>query len=197
MLIKRNVLEQIVEGKIDLAFRRWKRPTVRSGGRLRTAVGELAIDDVSIVTLDALTPEDARRSGFDTIKALRSELSRRSDGEVYRISLRFQGADQRIMLRTTHDLSDKDCADILAKIQRIGKRSGIDNLSLQILTWIGTWPERRAQDLANEIGLEKPKLKNHVRNLKELGLTESMPTGYKLSFRGKRMLEYAVELGIS
>ncbi|MEM8823255.1 MAG: ArsR family transcriptional regulator, partial [Pseudomonadota bacterium] len=51
--------------------------------------------------------------------------------------------------------------------------------------------ERRAQDLADEIGLEKPKLKSHIRKLKELGLTESKQTGYKLSKRGQRVLLFA------
>jgi hypothetical protein len=42
MLLQRNVLDGIVAGTITLAFRRWRRPTVRAGGRLRTAAGELA-----------------------------------------------------------------------------------------------------------------------------------------------------------
>ncbi|MEL6761809.1 MAG: hypothetical protein AAFP04_15605 [Myxococcota bacterium] len=55
MLIKRAVLDRIVTGEIDRAFRRWKRPTVKSGGRLRTAVGELAIEEVVKVSLESLT----------------------------------------------------------------------------------------------------------------------------------------------
>ena len=46
MLIRRNVLESIRAGRIRLAFRRWKRPTVRAGGTLRTAVGVLQIEAV-------------------------------------------------------------------------------------------------------------------------------------------------------
>jgi len=45
MLIKRDILERIAGRKVDLAFRRWKRPTVKTGGRLRTEIGELAIED--------------------------------------------------------------------------------------------------------------------------------------------------------
>jgi hypothetical protein len=34
-------LEGIAAGKISVAFRRWTKPTVKAGGRLRTAVGVL------------------------------------------------------------------------------------------------------------------------------------------------------------
>ena len=44
MLIRREFLEKIASGNVDLAFRRWRRPTVKSGGRLRTAIGMLAIE---------------------------------------------------------------------------------------------------------------------------------------------------------
>lgn len=57
MLIDRKTLDQIVDGTVTLAFRRWKRPTVRSGGHLRTAVGELAIHSVEIVKPDQITDQ--------------------------------------------------------------------------------------------------------------------------------------------
>ena len=44
MLIRRAHLERIVCGDIDLAFRRWRRPTVKAGGTLTTGAGVLAID---------------------------------------------------------------------------------------------------------------------------------------------------------
>ncbi|WP_171182048.1 ASCH domain-containing protein [Ruegeria sp. HKCCD8929] len=191
MLIKRAILDRIVSGEIDLAFRRWKRPTVKSGGQLRTAVGELAIQDVSIVLMSSITNEDARRAGYESIQGLQAELSQRSGGDVFRISLRYQGDDRREQLRKDDDISDAECAEIVRRIKRIGKMAPVQDLSVTVLKWIEQWPERRAQDLADEIGLERPKLKNHVRKLKELGLTESMQTGYRLSARGRRVLLFA------
>ena len=41
MLLNRRALDGIAAGEIDLAFRRWKRPTVRAGGTLRTRAGVL------------------------------------------------------------------------------------------------------------------------------------------------------------
>ncbi|MEL6340999.1 MAG: hypothetical protein AAFQ65_13905 [Myxococcota bacterium] len=189
MLIKREVLDRIVTGEIDRAFRRWKRPTVKSGGRLRTAVGELAIEEVVKVSLESLTSEDARRSGYRSLEALRSELLHRTDRNVFKIIVRYAGADPREALREDDTLSDTQCSELLKRINKIGAKHA-DGLSLKILTWIEAWPERRAQDLSDEIKIGKPRLKAHVRRLKELGLTESMHTGYRLSARGRRLMAY-------
>ena len=55
MLIKMKALEGIRSGEITLAFRRWKRPTVREGGQLTTAIGVLAIDAMRVVTLTGIS----------------------------------------------------------------------------------------------------------------------------------------------
>ena len=70
MLIKRPILDGIVEGRITLAFRRWKRPTVKTGGRLRTAIGVLAIEAVDLVDAESITSKDARRAGYDSKEEL-------------------------------------------------------------------------------------------------------------------------------
>jgi DNA-binding Lrp family transcriptional regulator len=47
---------------------------------------------------------------------------------------------------------------------------------------------RPAGELAEQLGFEKPWLKLQIRKLKELGLTESLSPGYRLSPRGHRLL---------
>ena len=64
MLLSRKHLDRIAAGEIDRAFRRWKRPTVRAGGTLRTSIGLLAIDSVEPITDADVTEEDARLAGF-------------------------------------------------------------------------------------------------------------------------------------
>ncbi|APX12309.1 hypothetical protein [Tateyamaria omphalii] len=191
MLIKRAILERIASGDIDLAFRRWTRPTVKPGSQLRTAVGELAIDAVCDVSVSSITDEDARRAGYDDIRDLKAELSQRSEGDVFRIALRYQGDDRRKTLAKDDGISDAECAEIVRRIKRIGKAAPVQDLSLTVLNWIAQSPDRRAQDLADHIGMERQKLKIHIRKLKELGLTESRQTGYRLSARGRRVLNFA------
>ena len=74
MLIRQMVLDGIVRGDIDLQFRRWRRPTVRAGGTLRTRAGMLEITEVERTTLAELSPDDARRAGYATKAALVADL---------------------------------------------------------------------------------------------------------------------------
>jgi len=59
----------------------------------------------------------------------------------------------------------------------------------QTLELIEARPETRAEDIAASIGREKLPFKRDVRKLKELGLTESLLVGYRLSPRGRALLE--------
>ena len=56
------------------------------------------------------------------------------------------------------------------------------------LELIGSRPGELAETLATSIGREKRPFKADVRRLKELGLTESLPVGYRLSPRGRAVL---------
>ncbi|HEU5107999.1 MAG TPA: hypothetical protein VFT95_05525, partial [Micromonosporaceae bacterium] len=64
MLIPRRVLDGIARGEISLAFRRWERPRVLAGTRLRTAVGVVAVEWVEEVDAGRIRDADARRAGF-------------------------------------------------------------------------------------------------------------------------------------
>jgi hypothetical protein len=60
--------------------------------------------------------------------------------------------------------------------------------TLTVLRMIQEQPAVRAPDLAAQLGREKRPFKADVRKLKELGLTESLDVGYRLSPRGKAFL---------
>ena len=49
-------------------------------------------------------------------------------------------------------------------------------------------PATLAQDLADEIGVERDVSKRRIRQLKEIGLTESLRIGYRLSPRREAYL---------
>jgi hypothetical protein len=80
VLFKQAFLDGIQAGTITLAFRRWQRPTVKAGGTLLTAVGQLSIGDVRPVMLAEITGADARRAGWESLEALRKELRRGGRG---------------------------------------------------------------------------------------------------------------------
>lgn len=194
MLLKRDVLDRIVAGEIDLVFRRWKRPTVKAGGSLRTAVGMLAIDTVESITLSAITPEQADRAGYPSKAALLRELSRRTEGNLFRITVRFRGEDPRIALRQGDELSAEDLAELRAQMVRLDRAGKRGAWTEQFLHLLAEQPHVRAQDLADGLGLEKQVFKNDVRKLKALGLTISHSPGYELSPRGTALLRHLDEL---
>ena len=190
MLIKRSVLDAIVTGKVSLAFRRWKRPTVRPGGTLRTAVGVLAIDSVDAMSESDVRDVDARRAGYPSRQALLEELSGR-EGRTYRIALRYAGEDPRKKLRErgTLDASELEC--VLARLARLDGASRRGPWTRAVLELIAKRPGVRAPDLAASMGRETKPFKADVRKLKELGLTESLEVGYRLSPRGKTVIRAA------
>jgi hypothetical protein len=189
MLLKRATLEGIRSGAITLAFRRWKRPTVKAGGRLRTAIGELAIEAVDVVTLKSITDAHARRAGFGSRAELVAALRGR-EGKVHRVRLRLAGADTRIALRAKSRLSRTELDEALERLARMDAHSKDGPWTRRVLRAIDRAPGERAADLAAALGLERLPFKQRVRRLKDLGLTESLAVGYRVSPRGRAVLKH-------
>ncbi len=183
VLIRRTTLDAIAAGTVGVAFRRWERPRVLPGTRLRTAVGVLEIVAVDPVDEAALTDGDARAAGHPDTRALRAQLAGRP-GTVYRVELRLAGPDPRIALRARSELSPADRAAIASRLERMDQASAHGPWTAAVLDLIAAEPGVRAPDLAARMGRETLPFKRDVRKLKELGLTESLPVGYRLSPRG-------------
>jgi len=188
LLFRKDHWAGLTDGTITLAFRRWTRPNAVSGRRMRFAGGYLKVDDVRIVDETKLTKADAHRAGFESVDALRAELAKSGDGETYRISLHWDGEDERIALRSDDDLSAAELATIEAKLARLDKASTRGPWTQTALTLIADRPGVRAPDLAASLGLETLVFKRDVRKLKALGLTESLTVGYRISPRGHVLL---------
>ena len=190
MLFTQDALAGIVSGDVDLAFRRWTRPAVRPGTRLRTSVGVVAVGDVEVVADEDVSDADARRAGFPDREALFASLRPGADRRLYRVGLRFAGGDPRIALRESTDLSHADLDAITASLSRMDTRSRHGVWTTRVLGMIAAQPGVRAPDLAAQMHRETRPFKADVRRLKELGLTESLDIGYRLSPRGRIVLEH-------
>lgn len=190
MLLRRDTLDGIARGEISLAFRRWRRPTVRSGGTLLTGSGQLQIRAVTVVHLDDITVEEARRAGYDSREALLAELAHPGDGDLYRIELGQIEADPRIALRET-SLDSREAHELHARLARLDRASPVGPWTLKTLQAIHDHPGLRAGDLCLEVGQDRDRFKPNVRKLKNLGLTISLEVGYRLSPRGAAYLEHA------
>ena len=189
MLFKQRVLEGIARGDITLAFRRWRRPTVRTGGSLLTPAGVLEIESVDRVDLETIGDAEARSAGCADVDAVREALSQ-GNGEIYRIALRLAGPDPRTALREAVPTEEAELVSIRERLQRWDRSSPVGEWTVSALRLIERRPEARAGDLADDIGMDRDRFKTHVRKLKGLGMTESLGVGYRLSPRGAAYLAW-------
>jgi hypothetical protein len=187
MLFRQDALDAIVRGDVDLAFRRWTSPRVRVGTRLHTAIGLIEVTDLAQVRPDGIGERDARRAGFATVDALMAMLGTAPGRTIYRVTVRFVGADPRVALRQDAELSEAVLAGIFQKLARMDDAAEAPWTSAT-LTLIGERPAVLAAKLALAMGLETARFKQRVRRLKALGLTESLEVGYRLSPRGRALL---------
>jgi predicted transcriptional regulator len=116
-------------------------------------------------------------------------LDARGSGDIHRIELRYAGADPRVELRSRADLSEAELGEIARTLERLDRTSRHGPWTRATLELIAERPEVRAEELAAGMGREKLPFKRDVRKLKELGLTESLNPGYRLSPRGRAVLK--------
>ena len=91
MLLKLALLEDIKTGKVDVIFRRWNRPTVKSGGTLKTKLGLLSIKSITDMSADDVTDADAKRAGFKDVPDFRKWLDTMKEGSLFqRIEVAFE-----------------------------------------------------------------------------------------------------------
>ena len=188
MLFRQAALDGIREGRITLAFRRWRRPTVRTGGTLMLRIGQIQIADVRQITEDDITDKDARRAGYTSRQALLDDLASRTEGSLYRIELGALGADPRIALRSCDSLDDDELSKLKAKLAKLDANAPTGAWTWRVLELIRDQPAVRAADICKVVGMERLPFKANVRKLKALGLTESLEVGYRLSPRGQALL---------
>ena len=184
MLFRQDILQGIAEGRITLAFRRWRRAPPVEGSTLRSPVGVLRLDRVSVVEEGDITPDDVRCTGL-SIEELRASIA--GEGALFRIELRVDGEDPRIALRgRVPEVGELQV--IVAKLARIDAASD-EPWTKRYLELIAAQPGIVSRVLARQSNTEVPQFKRRVRQLKELGLTESLEVGYRLSPRGRAVLK--------
>jgi hypothetical protein len=183
MLFRADVLRGITEGRVTLAFRRWRKAPPTPGSTLRTPAGVVTFDRVTVVEDDDITPEDVRRTGLSA-EALRASLA--AEGALLRLELRLTGEDPRIALRTQPPARD-ELASILARLARFDAAAD-HPWTTSYLRLIADRPATVARAIAATAGSDLASFKRRVRQLKELGLTESLEVGYRISPRGEAVL---------
>jgi hypothetical protein len=187
VLLNRATAEGIADGTITLVLRRWDAPRAKTGGTQRTPVGTVHIEAVTEHPGGyRVTAAQAIAAGFSSAKAAQTELDRRPAKHTYLITVSYLEPDERPGLAADDVLTDADIAAITTRLDRwdaVGTPWTRDYLRM-----IGENEAVRAPDLAARVGLDVPRFKRRVRQLKGLGLTISLDVGYRLSPRGRAYL---------
>ena len=189
MLFSADAWPGLADGSITVTFRTWSRAQAKAGGRYRVGGMLLEATAVDLVAVATISEEDARRAGEASLDALRKRLG--GAAEVWRVELRLLGRDDRIERREHADLDAEQLDAIRARLARLDRGAP---WTLTTLRLIERYPGIVSTKLAAHAGMERPAFKLNVRKLKELGLTESLVTGYRLSPRGEAVLR-SIEAG--
>jgi hypothetical protein len=187
VLLNRDTAEGIAHGSITLVLRRWDAPRVKAGGTQRTMAGTIRIDDVTEYPGGhRVSAAQARAAGYPDAAAAQRDLDRRTARHTYAITVSYLAPDERPDLAADDRLSPAEVAAITARLDRWD--AATEPWTRQYLQLIGANEAVRAPDLADRIGIDVPRFKRRVRQLKGLGLTISLDVGYRLSGRGRAFL---------
>jgi hypothetical protein len=189
MLFSADSWPRIADGTITVTFRTWSRAQARTGGRYRVGGMLIEADDVRTVTVADITDADAIRSGHHDRTELLARLGAPDPSStVWRVEFHYIGDDDRTVRGRDDELSTDELDDLIARLDRLDRRAGGPPWTRATLRLIDTYPGVVSTALARQVGYERPVFKLKVRQLKELGLTESLEVGYRLSPRGQAVL---------
>ncbi len=189
MLFSMDAWPGLANGSITLTFRTWTKPQAKIDGRYRVGGMLLQATDVTQVTAGSITDHDARRAGATDAAELLARMKVNDVGQlVWRVQLSYLGDDDRIQRRNAHEVTAEQLTDIRARLDRLDRRSAGNPWTRTTLALIQRYPGVVSTALARHANQERPVFKVNVRKLKELGLTESLDVGYRLSPRGEAVL---------
>jgi len=89
MMFARQLRDRVMLGEITTSIRIWQRPHVKVGGRYRLGPGEIHVTSVREIEWERITPELARRSGFNSVEALLSVARHGSGDNVYLVEFEY------------------------------------------------------------------------------------------------------------
>ena len=67
MMFAKRLREPVMRGEITCSVRIWQRPKVKVGGRYALGPGAIHVTAIREIGLSDITPELARRSGFEGV----------------------------------------------------------------------------------------------------------------------------------
>ncbi|MEX2080845.1 MAG: hypothetical protein WEC33_04450 [Dehalococcoidia bacterium] len=189
MLFQKRFWPGIAEGTITVAFRRWKRLQVVPGNRYRTPGGMIEVEAVAVVDPLAISEADAMAAGHASRTELLASLAPSESLPTYRIDFTVCRAPTLATSWPREPTSPPPIVPLFPGRWR-GWTGPARAAPGRAQSWklVASNPAVRAGDLSPRAGMDLLPFKLNVRKLKNLGLTLSLGTGYRLSPRGEAFL---------
>ena len=90
MVFTKRLREPIMRGEITCSVRIWQRPHVKVGGRYRLGPGAVEVTGIRQIGIQDISPELARRSGFEGVVDL-LKIAKHGPGEnVYLVDFEYR-----------------------------------------------------------------------------------------------------------
>jgi hypothetical protein len=92
MMFAKRLRERVMSGEITCSVRIWRHPHVKIGGRYALGAGAIEVTKIREITFEDITPELARRSGFQGVVDL-LKVARHGSGErVFLVDFEYHAA---------------------------------------------------------------------------------------------------------
>jgi hypothetical protein len=90
MVFSKRLRDRVMLGEINCSVRIWQSPRVRVGGRYPLGPGAIHVSSVREIAFDDITPELARRSGFEDVADLLSVAKHGPGENVYLVEFEYR-----------------------------------------------------------------------------------------------------------
>ncbi|HEY5713444.1 MAG TPA: hypothetical protein VIT38_16225 [Allosphingosinicella sp.] len=90
MMFTKRLRGPVMLGEITCSVRIWQRPHVKVGGRYPLGPGAIHVTSVREILLEDVTPELARRSGFEDVEDLLSVAKHGPGENVYLVEFEYR-----------------------------------------------------------------------------------------------------------
>lgn len=89
MVFTKRLRDRVMLGEISCSVRIWQRPRVKVGGRYPLGPGAIEVTSLREIAFDDITPELARRSGFEDVADLLGVAKHGPGDNVYLVEFAY------------------------------------------------------------------------------------------------------------
>ena len=90
MMFTKRLREPVMRGEITCSVRVWQKPHVKIGGRYRLGPGAIRVNALREIGFDDITPDLARRSGFQGVVDLLKVAKHGPGQTVYLVEFDYE-----------------------------------------------------------------------------------------------------------